>query len=244
MKGGFILKKSIIILFVLFAVLFAGCSYNAPAGYTLKHHTYEDALAYAKMLDPNATVSEEYTDLTDEWDYKYRQWPAVIMGVECHVASVTRMVWNDGFLAGEFAKIYYAMDTDYDYLIMQQFIRQNHPEWIMSHTTISGMYHINDLVSVEIPTSVNQALTEEELETIWQTVSDINDHYCKYPVHKEAWFSLHAPLECTDPKTHEKYIKINSNIYITDYTAEGKAAFFEKYRARWALLETDIPVRE
>ena len=238
------MKKSIFILFVLLTVLFAGCYYNVPEGYTLKHHTYEDALAYARTLDPNATVSEQYTDLTDEWDYKYRQWPAVIMGVECHVASVTRMVWNDGFGAGEFTKPYYAMDTDYDYLIMQQLIRQNHPEWIMSHTTIFGMYHKKDLVSVDIPTAMDHPLTDEALEIIWQAASDINNQYREYPVHKEAWFSVHAPLEFTDRETGENYIALDHGIIINDFTEEGKAAFFEKYHTRWALLETDIPVRE
>lgn len=237
-------------LFCLFLMVFllvvclVGCHYDPPEGYTQAHHTYEDALAYAKTLDPNATVLEEYADLTDEWDCHYRQWPAVIMGIECHVASAARRVWNTGFMAGEFAQIYYVMDTDFDYLMMQQLISENQPQWTMKHDTISGRYHSNELVSVVIPTAVDQPLTDEELEIIWQAASQINDQYCIYPVHKEAWFSVSAPLEFTDSSTGEAYIKLNHSIVMNDFSAAGKVEFFEKYHARWALLESGLPIRE
>ena len=34
-----------------------------PEGYTREHHEYGDILEYAKAIDPDATVSEDYVDL-------------------------------------------------------------------------------------------------------------------------------------------------------------------------------------
>ena len=65
------LLKSLV-LFILAILIFTmstSCGYNPPDGYTKKHHTYEEILDFAKSLDPNATVSEEYIDTTiDAWN--------------------------------------------------------------------------------------------------------------------------------------------------------------------------------
>jgi len=79
-------------------------------------------LAFAKSIDPNATVAEEYTDTLDEYEREYREWEAIINGVECHVSSVSDLVWNDGMAAGEFTKAYYRIDTDYDYTVMKNIV--------------------------------------------------------------------------------------------------------------------------
>ena len=124
------MKKALSVFFLLMFILcLNGCTYNPPEGYTQKHHTYEEILAFAKSIDPNATVSEEYTDTTiDDLNRNFREYPAVINGVECHVSSVGGMIWNSGFLAGEFARQYYAIDTDYDYFVLKQIVAEQNPD--------------------------------------------------------------------------------------------------------------------
>ena len=95
--------KKVLSLFVcvILILCLSACTYNPPDGYTEEHHTYEEILKFAKGIDPNATVSKEYTDTTiDAWNRKFREYPAIINGIECHVSSVGDMVWNEGFLAG------------------------------------------------------------------------------------------------------------------------------------------------
>ena len=93
-----IVKKILICILcmILLSAILCGCTYYPPEGFTEEHHTYEEILAYAKTLDSNAVVLEEYTDSVDEYDWEYREWPAVINGVECHVASKTDWGFNRG----------------------------------------------------------------------------------------------------------------------------------------------------
>ena len=123
--------KKVISLFlcVILILCLSACTYNPPDGYAEEHHTYEEILEFAKTIDPNATVSTEYVDTTiEDWKRNFREYPATINGIECHVASVGKMVWNEGFLAGEFARQYYIIDTDYDYLILQKILSEKQPE--------------------------------------------------------------------------------------------------------------------
>ena len=52
-------SRILLLTVILAALTLSGCTYHPPEGYTEKHHTYEEVLAYAKTLDPDATVSEE-----------------------------------------------------------------------------------------------------------------------------------------------------------------------------------------
>ena len=110
------MKKFMIMLFALLFVLFSfgACRYDVPEGYKSRHFTYKQALAYAKKIDPNATVSEGYVEYrTNSYlGGSYREWEATLFGVECHVASAARVVSDH---SGEFPEIYYDMDNDYDY---------------------------------------------------------------------------------------------------------------------------------
>ena len=58
------MKKFMIMLFALLFVLFSfgACRYDVPEGYKSRHFTYKEALAYAKKIDPNATVSQKYVE--------------------------------------------------------------------------------------------------------------------------------------------------------------------------------------
>ena len=48
---------AVVMLFVL--TVLSGCSYDVPEGYKKQLHSYEEAVEYAKNIDPEATVSSE-----------------------------------------------------------------------------------------------------------------------------------------------------------------------------------------
>lgn len=224
---------------ILAALMLSGCTYNPPEGYTKDHHTYEEVLAFAQSIDPNATVSEDYTDTTiDDWNRSFREWPAVIHGIECHVSSVGDMVWNEGFAGGEFARQYFYIDTDYDYLLLEQIVREKQPDWGMEYDDLSSRYNWNHVLVVQTSYSDERQLTDEELETAWQAAQEIHEEYSKYPVRKQDWFDVPAPGEFYSPATKEWSIQM-STASIRDFSQEGKDEFFKEYHERWALTESE-----
>ena len=66
------------LLTMIILSFFTSCAYNPPVGYTEKHHNRDEILAFAHSIDPNATVSESYTDTQiDDWnrnlDFAYEE---------------------------------------------------------------------------------------------------------------------------------------------------------------------------
>ena len=232
-----------IILCLSFIICLSACSYNPPDGYTEEHHTYEEILAFAKTIDPNAIVSTEYVDTTiEDWNRKFREYPATINGIECHVSSVGKMVWNDGFLAGEFARQYYIIDTDYDYLVLQKILSEKQPEWSMEYEGLAAKYQWNNVLSVEVAVAKNTALTDEELELVWQDVLEIAAEYNARTVRKEPYFSLSAPGKYYDPSKKEYFVKTDANVIIHDLSDQGKTDFFQEYHEAWALLDSGLQI--
>ncbi len=233
----------ILLFAVLLMTLCTGCTYHPPEGYTEKHHTYDEIVAFAKSIDPNAEVSEEYTDTTiDDWNRNFREWPAVIYGRECHVSSVGRMVWNGGFAAGEFARQYYVIDTDYDYYQLEEIVSKQQPDWQMKYDNIAGRYNWNDILSIQTTCTENRQLTDEELESVWQAAYEINTEYSTHPVRKELYFTVRAPGKYYDPSKQEYYVNTDAEKFITDFSEEGKRIFFERYHEAWALLESGLRI--
>ena len=191
------------------------CAYNPPVGYTEKHHNRDEILAFARSIDPNATVSEAYTDTQiDAWNRNFREWDAVINSIECHVSSVGDMVWDS---SGEFAKQYYVIDTDYDYLLLQKIISEKHPDWEMSYEGINSRYNWNGLISVQhLPLTKNK-LSPDELEEIWSNAYEIYTEYNSYPVRKAAWFCVST---------------LNGEVIFYDFSDAGKNKFFEDYEEK------------
>ena len=131
------MRKLLSLILCFMTILsFSSCSYNPPEGYSKSKHGYEEILKYAKDIDPNATVSENYTDTELSNEYR-REYPAIINGIECHVSSISTLLSNDGIFAGEFPQTYYRIDTDYDYLILQQIIAEKQPEWTLTADSYS-----------------------------------------------------------------------------------------------------------
>lgn len=237
------MKKALCVLFPLILIFcLTACTYNPPEGYTKEHHTYEEILAFAKSIDPNATVSKEYTDTTiDGWNRNFREYPAVINGTECHVSSVGDMVWNSGFLAGEFARQYYVIDTDYDYLVLQQIVAEKQPDWSICEDILEYRYNWNNILIIYPEANSTAQLTDEELELVWEQAKEIYSAYHELPIRKELCFSLPAPRKKVTSKGEESVIR-NSSIYIEHFTEEDKLAFMDEYHKRWALLESGLPI--
>ena len=234
----FCLLKMIILSF------FTSCAYNPPMGYTEKHHTRDEILAFARSIDPNATVSEAYTDTQiDDWNRNFREWDAVINGIECHVSSVGDMVWNSGFLAGEFARQYYVIDTDYDYLVLQKIVSEKQPDWEMKYTDIGSIYNWNNLLSVKTPYEENREVSADELEIAWENAFEIYLEYTSLPVRKEAWFPVSIPILVSNSNGENEYITY-SILVMKDFSEEGKAEFFQKYKEAWNLMDSNLPIKE
>jgi hypothetical protein len=240
------MKKAIAILslFCVLILCFTACTYNPPDGYTEEHHTYEEILAFAKSIDPDATVSKEYTDTTiDDWNRNFREYPAVINGVECHVSSVGDMVWNSGFLAGEFARQYYVIDTDYDYLALKQIVAEHNPDWSISEDTLGMRYNWNNILSVYMEPNCTEQLEDEMLDAILEQANEIYSAYHNLPIRKELYFWLPAPGTAYN-SDKEKIVKRNSKVLLEHFTEEGKLAFIDKYHEAWALLDSGLPIQD
>jgi len=41
-----------------------------------------------------------------------------------------------------------------------------------------------------------------------------------------------------------KYLRIDSNLFINDYSEDGNERFIQEYREAWALLDSDLPIVE
>ena len=240
-------SRLILFMLLISVLLLSGCTYNPPEGHTKKHHTYEEVLAYAKTLDPDATVSEEYTDTSlYERKWNVREWSAVINGTECHVSSVGDWVWNGGFAAGEFSLQYYYIGTDYDYYILQAIVAEKQPEWYMepdsitngSYDNIASRYNPNFVISVQTSYSDERPLTDEELEIVWQEALEIHEEYTKYSIRNKDHFQVPAPGRFYSYATREWSIQMSTES-IRDFSQEGKDEFFKKYREGWALTESE-----
>jgi len=188
-------------------------------------------------VDPDATVSDEYTDTADEYNWQYREWRAVINGVNCHVSSVSDWVWNEGFFAGEFTKDYYRIDTDYDYTVIQKILADNYPEW-KCEETMRSKYH-NKTMYIHLMMPEIKMLSDAELKQVWQTVCEINEEYEKLAIGRETGFAIPAPGKYWSGNNEEEYfVKTDSQVYITDFTEEGKKTFWQEYKEAWELLES------
>lgn len=225
-----------------FVLCFSSCLYDPPEGWAKTHHTYEEVLEYAQAIDPDASVTQEHTDVADD-GREYREWDAVINGVGCHVASVTAWVWNSGIAAGEFARDYYRLDTDYDIFIMQRILSEKYPDWKIS-TDIQSRYNSYNMIFVKLELPEFRMLDDEELEEVWQTALLISEEFDALAVGRNAVFSIPAPavyLQYQEGE-HVEFVKRNSYEYFEEFTEEAKDAFLLEYREAWALLESDMPV--
>ena len=239
------MKKVLSILMCLIIV----CSLSAcifwvpPEGWTNNHHSYEEVLHYAQSIDPDATVSKDYNETVDENDWEFREWDAEIKGINCHVASVSDWVWNSGFAAGEFQKVYYRIDTDYDNAIMRNILSDQFPDW-ETDMDLWSRYQINEnRVVVKLNQAEDRMLDDDEIELVWQIAYSINEEYEKQSAMKKAVFYIPAPaLYWNHHGEQRDFVKKNSFLPIENFSEEGKADFLKEYKEAWALLDSGLPV--
>lgn len=164
---------------VLMSLMLSGCRYDVPEGYTKQHHPYLEMVEYAKSIDPNASVSEDYKDINENYR-DYRIWPAVINGRECSVASISVNVYNQGWAAGEFSKRFYRMDTDYDYYVINDALK-SHPELGQVESALQDRFEQNDHLYGVIKLD---SITEDQLDELWEEHNEVNKELAKYGLHK------------------------------------------------------------
>lgn len=238
------MKKALLltVFCAAFVLCFSSCWYDPPEGWTKTHHTYEEALEYAQAIDPDASAAEEHTD-TDEDYREYREWDAVINGVDCHVASVSAWVWNSGIAAGEFARDYYRLDTDHDNFIMQRILSEKYPDW-KTGMDIHSRYNSYNMIFVKLELPEFRMLDDEELEDVWQTALLIREEFDALAIGRKAAFCIPAPGIYWGYRNGEdvEFVKRYSHVYFEEFTEEARDAFLREYRENWALLESDMPV--
>ena len=237
LKGAVVMRKTkqCIMVFLLLAILLSLTACIPPEGYTKEHHTYEEIVAFANKIDPNAVVSETFTDtvrvLNDSnWKDEYREWSAVIHGIECHIASCLVYV-------GEFLIPYYVIDTDYDYYLLKGILSEQQPEWSLEYDNHRMRYQVHNLLSVDTPfAEAKEELSIAALEQLWSAAYEIYTAYNANPVRKELRFVISVPYNHND-----EYIKMSSTWFF-DFTEQGKQDFFARYAERWDLLESGLPI--
>ena len=197
------------IIIVLVLTCFSGCTYNPPAGYTKEHHSREELATYARTIDPDATVGEMVED-TKEESREYRVYSAAINGMECHVASISQSVYNEGLFAGEFAKTYYRMDTDYDYYVIRD-VLYDHPELgMVDNETLTLRFQPRDIITSI--TTVDD-MTGSKLDFLFEAYLDMDQVLREYPLHK---------------KHRVKIITGDKNYFFTEPTPEEKKKVHEQ----------------
>jgi hypothetical protein len=220
---------------LLFVVLLSLTACKPPEGYSTEHYTYEDALAYAKAIDPDAVVSEICMESPkDILNFSDKEWNAVINGVECHVGSVVTYY-------GEYAWPYYTLATDYDYCLAEKILAEKQPQWQITEGNVAypflyryGRYH--DIMIKTSHTEAMGELSDEELEQLWKDICEIAAAYEEYSYKCGLEFRVVSPFVSMDSEIEMGYC------FIWRFTEEAKQEFFARYREGWDLLESGLPV--
>ena len=212
------IKKITAAVMIFMLTVISGCSYDVPEGYKKQLHSYEEAVEYAKNIDPEATVSSECEE-TELQTVKFRIWPAVIKGRECSVCSMGANVYNTGWAAGEFPVRYYRLDTDYDYYVIKEALK-SHPDLDTKDegkdVTLWQRFEANNLITAKIALD---SLTVEKLDSLWDEYLQVNREISAYPVHKR--FSLYVKLPDNyfefKTGTDEEFVKVREKMIKAGY---------------------------
>lgn len=237
---------SVLLVITLVSVL-TSCTYDPPEGYTEDHHTYEEMMDFAKSVDPDAMVSEEFIDIeNDGHNRTLREWEAVINGIDCHVFSISRLVGNKGFAAGEFYKEFYVIDTDYDYLVLKYIVADKQPEWSLWDNRRS------ELIGVDTTYMEERELSREEFDAVYDEAYEIYLEYADRCISKEVFFNIKAPCVFVDFDT--KYDdegnivghKSKDVLKITGFTLSrydwDRERAYSDYVEAWDLIDSGLPI--
>ena len=231
------MKKIYLIFAMLFMLMFiTSCSYNPPLGATEKHHTYEEVLEYAKTIDPNATVNDEYEDtkLENVMADEYREWNAIINGIECHVASTPIILLNDGIAGGEFGKKYFVLNTDYNFYLLKSIIESKYLDFTIVEDDIADRY--NDYICFTTLKNNESQLTVDELNFLLSTARSIYEEYkLKATEGKYISIGLYSPTVLCSADGSNKHIEIRIEYYTINSETTNEA-IIDKYLKNWKKL--------
>ena len=222
---------------MLFMLMFiTSCSYNPPLGATEKHHTYEEVLEYAKTIDPNATVNDEYEDtkLENVMADEYREWNAIINGIECHVASTPIILLNDGIAGGEFGKKYFVLNNDYNFYLLKSIIESKYLDFTIVEDDIADRY--NDYICFTTLKNNESQLTVDELNFLLSTARSIYEEYkLKATEGKYISIGLYSPTVLCSADGSNKHIEIRIEYYTINSETTNEA-IIDKYLKNWKKL--------
>lgn len=231
------MKKIYLIFVMLFMLMFiTSCSYNPPVGATEKHHTYEEVLEYAKTIDPNATVNDEYEDtkLENMMADEYREWNAIINGIECHVASTPIVLLNDGIAGGEFGKKYFVVNTDYNFYLLKSIIESKYLDFTIVEDDIADRY--TDYIGFAPLKNNENQLTVDELNLLLSSVRSIYEEYnLKATEGKNISIGLYSPTVLCSVDGSNKHIEIRIEYYTINSETTNEA-IIDKYLKNWKKL--------
>ena len=231
------MKKIYLIFVMLFMLMFiTSCSYNPPVGATEKHHTYEEVLEYAKTIDPNATVNDEYEDtkLENMMADEYREWNAIINGIECHVASTPIVLFNDGIAGGEFGKKYFVVNTDYNFYLLKSIIESKYLDFTIVEDDIADRY--TDYIGFAPLKNNENQLTVDELNLLLSSVRSIYEEYnLKATEGKNISIGLYSPTVLCSVDGSNKHIEIRIEYYTINSETTNEA-IIDKYLKNWEKL--------
>ena len=231
------MKKIYLIFVMLFMLMFiTSCSYNPPVGATEKHHTYEEVLEYAKKLDSTAIVNDEYKDtkLENVMADEYREWNAIINGIECHVASTPIILLNDGIAGGEFGKKYFVLNTDYNFYLLKSIIESKYLDFTIVEDDIADRY--NDYICFTTLKNNESQLTVDELNFLLSTARSIYEEYkLKATEGKYISIGLYSPTVLCSADGSNKHIEIRIEYYTINSETTNEA-IIDKYLKNWKKL--------
>lgn len=231
------MKKIYLIFVMLFMLMFiTSCSYNPPVGATEKHHTYEEVLEYAKTIDPNATVNDEYKDtkLDNVMADEYREWNAIINGIECHVASTPIVLFNDGVAGGEFGKKYFVLNTDYNFYLLKSIIESKYLDFTIVEDDIADRY--TDYIGFAPLKNNENQLTVDELNLLLSSARSIYEEYnLKSTEGKNISIGLYSPTVLSSADGSNKHIEIRIEYYTINSETTNEA-IIDKYLRNWEKL--------
>lgn len=246
------MKKFLTILFASLLVLFSfgSCRYDVPEGYKSKHFTHAEALAYAKKIDPNATVSQKYVEYKGNSYFvgSYREWEATLFGIECHVASAARVVSDQ---SGEFPEIYYDMDNDYDYYVIAKYIEENGLDYVLEMSyDLSKRYKDYDECDIFPFFAEKRELSKEELESVLQTMIKCRQECSFFSETLIFDVNFWVPKIVLDYYGQESYITFReysffwfSNTTKEEIIQKYQEEFIPGYQEQWNLIgNADLPI--
>lgn len=231
------MKKIYLIFVMLFMLIFiTSCSYNPPVGATEKHHTYEEVLEYAKTIDPNAIVNDEYKDtkLENVAADEYREWNAIINGIECHVASTPIVLLNDGVVGGEFGKQYFVVNTDYNFYLLKSIIESKYLDFTIVEDDIADRY--TDYIGFAPLKNNENQLTVDELNLLLSSARSIYEEYnLKSTEGKNISIGLYSPTVLSSADGSNKHIEIRIEYYAINSETTNEV-IIDKYLKNWKKL--------